>query len=67
MKQTDQQPHDVRCLDKTSLVTWKKSYYIYVFDWNLYTNGQLECRIPIVEPSAKLDRPYCFDLHYMRV
>lgn len=62
MKPANQQTLDARHLDKNSSISWKKPHHNHVtFDWNSHKHDQEEYRIPIIEPSPKLDRPYCFD------
>jgi hypothetical protein len=51
MKQSNQQPLDVRRLDKNFLTSWKKTSI---------DEEEEEYRIPIIQSSSKYDQPYCF-------
>ena len=60
MKQANQQPLDVRYLDKNPLITCTNSYDTHGSDCTSSTNEQEEYPIPTIE-SPKTDKPYCFD------
>jgi hypothetical protein len=51
MKQSNQQPLDVRHLDKNLLISWKKNT----------SSDEEDYHVPVIHSSPKPDRPYCFD------